>query len=219
MQGVNLAYPPWEKVFPESVIREDEVWLSEYLAVLSEFLPSAHSPWTRICDPGSHLWWEILLEYLNLTPQTQRLSITVQKVSINLCRYYVTEGSGKIFWRLLGLYLPPSSSFFFFFLSNENIYLPLARLEWFPGTPNSSLTNSWINILYMRFISIPNSFLLHLNKEKNTFIFLKKKKKKRSFEKVMGWEINVRELLKFLRFSFDPVLSLDKSLNIQLVDL
>ena len=43
----------------------------------------------------------------------------------------------------------------------------------------------------MRFISIPNSFLLHLNKEKNTFIFLKKKKKKRSFEKVMGWEINV----------------------------
>lgn len=71
----------------------------------------------------------------------------------------------------------------------------------------------------MRFISIPNSFLLHLNKEKNTFIFLKKKKKKRSFEKVMGWEINVRELLKFLRFSFDPVLSLDKSLNIQLVDL
>ena len=71
----------------------------------------------------------------------------------------------------------------------------------------------------MRFISIPNSFLLHLNKEKNTFIFLKKKKKKRSLEKVMGWEINVRELLKFLRFSFDPVLSLDKSLNIQLVDL
>ena len=35
----------------------------------------------------------------------------------------------------------------------------------------------------------------------------------------MGWERNVRELFKFLRFSFDPVLSLDKSLNIQLVDL
>lgn len=68
----------------------------------------------------------------------------------------------------------------------------------------------------MRFISNPNSFLLHLNNEKNTFIFLKKKKKekKRSFENVMGWERNVRELLKFLRFSFDPVLSLDKSLNI-----
>ena len=77
-----------------------------------------------------------------------------------------------------------------------------------------------MNIPYMRFISIPNSFLLHLNKEKNTFIFLKKKKrKKKSFEKLMGWERNVRELFKFLRFSFDPVLSLDKSLNIQFVDL
>lgn len=52
-----------------------------------------------------------LLECLHLTPLTQRLNITVQKVSINHCRYHVTEGNDNIY-SLLGLYLP-SSSFFF----------------------------------------------------------------------------------------------------------
>lgn len=62
----------------------------------------------------------LLLVCLNLTPQTQRLNTTVQRVSINHHRDQVTEGNDNIFWRLLGPrllwhpFLPPP---------NANIYL------------------------------------------------------------------------------------------------
>lgn len=57
-----------------------------------------------LCEPGSVTWDLVFdekfcpeFECLNLTPQTQRLSIIAQKVSINLCRYCFTEGNDKIF--------------------------------------------------------------------------------------------------------------------------
>lgn len=97
-------------------VGEDEAQLSTFpchLTVLSDFC-HLH----MVCEPGSvtqDLIFDekfcLLFECLNLIPQTQRLTITVQKVSINHCKDCVTEGNDKIFWRLLGLYLP-SSSFF-----------------------------------------------------------------------------------------------------------
>lgn len=72
-----------------------------------------HSPVTLLCCPNFchlHILWEPgsvpqdlvfdekfcpLFGCLHLTPQTQRLNITVQNISINHCRYRVTEGNAK----------------------------------------------------------------------------------------------------------------------------
>ena len=166
-----------------------------------------------LCEPGSVTWDLVFdekfcpqFEGLNLTPQTQRLSITVQKVSINLCRYCVTEGNDKIFCRLLGLYLPSSS---FFSCQVQTFIFPWPDWSDSLVPTNSSLTSSWVNIFLTWDLFPPLIFFSSIETRKRTHLFSFKQKD--PLKMWWGREEMWRELFRFLRFGFDLLLNLGKS--------